>query len=67
MGQRMEWVFVDRDAADAVRVGDIVSEAAGGMPTYRVIKLNDGVAFVRDEREAEQIMPIDRFVWKACD
>ena len=68
MNGRMEWVFVDPTDTGAVQVGDLVSAAAGGMPTYRVVELNeDGLACLRDEREAEQVMPIDRFFWKACE
>ena len=68
MSGRFEWVFVDPTDTGAVQVGDLVSAAAGGMPTYRVIELNeDGLACLRDERESEQVMPIDRFVWKACE
>jgi hypothetical protein len=66
MNGRLEWVLVE-EAGAGVEVGDIVSTQAGGMPTYKVIELDGGVACLRDERQTELTMPIDHFLWKACD
>ncbi|MBV9509494.1 MAG: hypothetical protein JO303_04350 [Caulobacteraceae bacterium] len=62
----VEWTFVDRELADAVEVGDRVSAEAGGLPVYRVLKLQDGRAWLRDEEHmSDMISPLDRFHWKA--
>jgi hypothetical protein len=62
---RIEWVHLDAAAPDALRVGDLVSAAAGGMPTYRVIALAERQAWVRDElRAVAQWLPLSRLHWK---
>jgi hypothetical protein len=62
---RVEWVHLDTAAPDALCVGDRVSSAAGGMPTYRVIALAERQAWVRDElRAAVQWLPLSRLHWK---
>ncbi|MFI4933031.1 MAG: hypothetical protein ACHP7N_00265 [Caulobacterales bacterium] len=64
---RVDWVLVDLGAPGAIKVGDLVSIDAGGLPTYRVLSLRDGRAWLRDEeRQADCISPISRFHWKAC-
>ena len=64
---RVDWVFLDCAAPGAVRVGDMVSAEAGGLPTYRVLALQAGRAWLRDEeRQSDLISPLDRFRWKAA-
>lgn len=64
---RLDWILVDKSAVDAVQVGDRVSAEAGGLPVYRVLKLQDGRAWLRDEdRSADMISPLNRFHWKAA-
>jgi hypothetical protein len=61
----VDWVLLNGDAA--IEVGDIVSTDAGGMPIYRVVALADGKAWLNDEEHtAPQVMPVDRFRWKAA-
>jgi hypothetical protein len=44
-----------------------VSAEAGGLPVYRVLKLEDGRAWLRDEEHnADMISPLGRFRWKAA-
>lgn len=63
---RIEWIHLDHAAPDALRVGDLVSAAAGGLPTYRVISVGDQQALVReDARGANLVLPIGRLHWKA--
>ena len=63
---RVDWVLLDEAAQLDVRVGDLVSVEAGGMPTYRVIRLADGRAWLRDdERRFDCIAPLSAFHWKA--
>ncbi len=62
----IEWVWVDHGAADAVQVGDVVSADAGGMPTYHVMSVADGRAWLRDDQHAaDWILPLAAFQWKA--
>jgi len=61
----LAWVLLTKDA---VSVGDLVSAEAGGMPIYRVIAVADGQAWLLgDDRPAVQVMPLDRFHWKAAN
>jgi hypothetical protein len=63
---RVDWIFVDSAEADSVRVGDLVSAEAGVMPTYRVLAVQDGRAWLRDvEHRSDLISPLGRFRWKA--
>jgi hypothetical protein len=64
---RIDWVFVAGEAYESVHVGDLVSAEAGGLPVYRVLKLEDGRAWLRDEEHsADMISPLGRFRWKAA-
>ena len=64
---RVDWILLDTDFPGAVRVGDLVSAEAGGLPTYRVLALKDGRAWLRDEEHsADMISPLGRFRWKAA-
>ena len=67
MTMRVDWLFVAGDAEAMIQVGDRVSAEAGGLPTYRVLALEDGRAWLRDEEHsADMISPIGRFRWKAA-
>lgn len=62
---RIEWVHLDSVAPDTLRIGDVVSAAAGGLPIYRVLALADAGAWVRDEDHAAvRLLPISRLHWK---
>ena len=62
----IDWVVLDHAAKDAVMVGDIVSTDAGGMPAYRVVALQGGRAWLRnDEHPFDWILPVSSFLWKA--
>jgi len=59
----VNWVPLSKDA---VAVGDFVSTDAGGMPIYRVVKLAGGQAWLQGERRpVVEVMPLDRFHWRA--
>ena len=59
----VDWVLLP---PEAVKVGDFVSNDAGGMPIYRVVALEPGKAWVQGERETDaHPMELGRFVWKA--
>ena len=62
----LDWVLLDHTASAPVRVGDMVSSEPGGMPIYQVQQLADGQAWLRGERASDaQLMPLDRFRWRA--
>ena len=64
---RIDWMLLNGLDAEPAQVGDLVSAAAGGMPTYRVVALDGELARLRDEQHArEEISPLSRFRWKAC-
>ena len=63
---RVDWVLLDEAARRGVEVGDLVSVEAGGAPTWRVLKLTDGRAWLRDDtRQMDCISAISQFHWKA--
>jgi len=60
----IEWM---RLADDAVKVGDLVSADAGGMPIYRVVAVDGEQALLQGERGAEiQKMALHCFHWRAA-
>ena len=62
----IDWEFMDYADRDVVQVGDRVCTEAGGLPTYRVLALADGRAWLRDEdNDSDHVMPLTRFLWKA--
>lgn len=62
---RVEWIHLDASAPDALRVGDVVSAAAGGLPIYQVVALADRQAWVREETRPEiRLLPLGRLHWK---
>ena len=63
---RVDWVLLDEVAQATLRVGDLVSVEAGGMPFYRVMRLDGDRAWLRDtERGFDCIAPVSLFHWKA--
>ena len=66
LGAVREWVLVDHAGREPVRVGDLVCADAGGMPTYRVMAIDNGRAWLRDdEHPFDWILPVATFQWKA--
>ena len=59
----VNWVLSSRDD---VNVGDVVSQDAGGMPTYRVMAIEQDEAVLEDEHHAALRAPLERFPWKAA-
>jgi len=63
---RVNWVAVDQGAPDAIRIGDLVSEEAGGLPVYRVVAVKNGRAWLREgQSRADCLFPLSRLHWKA--
>jgi hypothetical protein len=63
---RVDWELLDEAARREVAIGDVVSVEAGGAPTWRVLRLTEGRAWLRDDvRHMDCISPISQFHWKA--
>ena len=61
----VDWALLDHAAGEPVRVGDVVSTDAGGMPIYRVLSFEAGRALLEGEgRGAARDMPITAFRWR---
>lgn len=61
----VDWVPLDPAASEPVKVGDLVSADAGGLPIYRVMALEEGRAWVAVRPGAPQrMMPLDGFRWR---
>lgn len=60
----IDWVLLSEGQ---VAAGDVVSTDAGGMPIYRVVGVEDGLALLQDDlHPAIQKMPLARLRWKAA-
>ncbi len=63
---RVDWVLLDEAAQSGLEPGDLVSIEAGGLPFWRVMKVTEGRAWLRDEEHGvDCIAPINLFHWKA--
>ena len=61
----LNWTFLPN--ASAVKVGDLVSADAGGMPIYEVMAIEEGRAWLRREETSQALeMSLDRFSWKVA-
>jgi len=67
MASVVDWALLDHTASEPVRVGDMVSTDAGGMPIYRVLAFAGGRALLAGERQTPaRDMPITAFRWRAA-
>jgi hypothetical protein len=63
----LDWAPVDHRARQPVRVGDLVSAEAGGMPVYTVVAVEPGRAWVATRPAAPaRAMPLDAFRWRGA-
>jgi hypothetical protein len=63
----VDWILLNDGVEGAVRIGDVVSRDAGGMPIYKVLALDGGRAWLRDDRHAlVQNLSLEDFRWKAA-
>jgi hypothetical protein len=63
----IQWTLLDHSTPDPVRVGDVVSAEAGGMPIFHVVALVGDQAWLADERETEvKVMPLTGFRWRGA-
>jgi len=62
----IDWIYLNLAGPDEVRVGELVSAEAGGMPIYRVVALRDGRAWLKDlDDDSDRVTPLSDFRWKA--
>lgn len=67
MFRSVEWALLDHTASEPVAVGDLVSVDAGGMPIYRVMKVEPGHVWVAGERDATvREAPLELFRWRGA-
>ncbi|HEX3363731.1 hypothetical protein [Phenylobacterium sp.] len=63
----VDWAPLDHAAREPVKVGDMISAEAGGMPIYRVTAFEEGRAWVATATGAPaRAMPLDGFRWRAA-
>jgi hypothetical protein len=68
MTNPVEWALLDHQAQEPVRIGDMVSADAGGLPIYWVVGLEDGLARLADEhRAAAGARPLAGFRWRGVE
>ena len=67
MFRSVDWVLLDPTAAEPVAIGDLVSVDAGGMPIYRVAKVDAGHVWLDDERHSPlRELPLELFRWRGA-
>ena len=65
--KQIDWQYLDRPSAGELKIGDLVSAEAGGLPIYQVMALADGRAWLREEHDGiDRVAPLSAFHWKAC-
>ena len=61
----LDWVPLDHAAREPVKIGDLVSADAGGLPIYWITGLEDGRAWVATRPGAPaRVMPLEGFRWR---
>lgn len=62
----IDWVYLNLANLNEVRVGELISAEAGGLPIYRVMALRDGRAWLKDlDDGSDRVTPLSAFHWKA--
>ncbi len=68
MPNTVYWSLLDHAAAEPVKVGDMVSADAGGLPIYRVMAFEPGRAWVAAAKGAPaRAMPLAGFRWRGAE
>lgn len=64
----VDWSPLDHTAREPVKIGDLVSADAGGLPVYRIMALEQGRAWVATRPgAAERMMPLDAMRWRGVE
>jgi len=62
----VDWLYLNPANETEVRVGDLISAEAGGMPIYRVMAIRDGRAWLNDlDDGTDRVTLLRAFYWKA--
>ena len=62
----IDWVYLNLASETDVRIGELISAEAGGLPIYRVIALSNGRAWLKDLKDgSDRVTPLNAFHWKA--
>jgi hypothetical protein len=63
---QIDWRYLDEREQPSLKVGELVSTEAGGMPIYRIMSLGDGRAWLRNiDDDADRLTPLADFHWRA--
>lgn len=64
----IEWEYFDRETWSALRPGAYISSEAGGLPIYKVMRIDSGRAWLRDiESGADRVASLGEFHWRVCN
>ena len=62
----IDWVYLNNGSEPEVRVGELVSTEAGGLPIYRVMALKGGRAWLKNlDDDGDRVTLLSAFHWKA--
>jgi hypothetical protein len=62
----IDWVYLNLANLAEVRVGDLVSAEAGGLPIYRIMSLREGRAWLKNLADgSDRVTMLSAFHWKA--
>ncbi len=63
---QLDWRYLHHDDERSVRVGELVSAEAGGMPIFKVMSLADGRAWLKNvDDDSDSLLPLRVFHWRA--
>jgi hypothetical protein len=62
----IDWIYLNVASEADVRVGELISAEAGGLPIYRIMAIKGGRAWLKDlDDGADRVTPLSAFHWKA--
>ncbi len=62
----IDWIYLNFASEADVRVGELISAEAGGLPIYRIMAIKGGRAWLKDlDDGADRVTPLSAFHWKA--
>jgi hypothetical protein len=63
----IDWIYLNADSDGDVRVGDLISAEAGGLPIYRVMAVRGDRAWLKDVDDGtDRVTLLSAFHWKAA-
>ena len=66
--KEIDWQYLGSPSEGTVKVGELVSAEAGGLPIYRVMALAGDRAWLREEHDGiDRVAALSAFHWKACE